>query len=240
MSLLTVIQDHCRIHALNVPTAVIGGTDTTVQQLLGICQELVDDITDESKFQGITREGTFTMAASESQGKIQDLAGVEGFMWAYTETFFDRTLRRPLYGPLTEIEWQQVKAIPNPGPFYKFRLRGDKILINPVPATPFSEVYFEYASSWAILAVDGTTYKPRFTADDDSFVLPEKILRKGVAYRWKQIKGLPYQADEEKYYSLLNNYIVRNKVPRSYDISQTSLPDISPGICVPSGNWPVA
>lgn len=239
MSLLTVIQDHCRIHALNVPTAVIGGTDTTVQQLLGICQELVDDITDESKFQGITREGTFTMAATESQGKIQDLAGVDGFMWAYPETFFDRTLRRALYGPLTEVEWQQVKAIPNPGPFYKFRLRSDEILINPVPSTPFSEVYFEYASSWAVLTADGLTYKPRFTLDSDYFALPEKILRKGLAFRWKQIKGLPYQADEEKYYSLLNNHIVRNKVPRSYDISQTCVPDVQPGIFVPSGNWNV-
>lgn len=239
MSLLTIVQDHCRIHALGIPSVVIGATDTMSQQLLGICQELVEDITDESKFQGITREGNFTMTAAESQGKIQDLPSVDGFMWAYVETFFDRTLRRALYGPMTETEWQQIKAIPNPGPFYKFRLRGDEILINPIPSTPFSEVYFEYASSWAILAVDGVTYKPRFTADTDTFILPEKILRKGLAFRWKQIKGLPYQADEEKYYSLLNNHVSRNKVPRAYDISQTCLPDIKPGIFVPSGNWNV-
>jgi hypothetical protein len=239
MSLLTVIQDHCRIHALNVPNLVIGGADTTVQQLLGIAQQVVDDITDESKFQGITREGNFTMIASESQGKLTTLADTEGFMYAYTGTFFDRTLRRPLYGPLTEIEWQQVKAIPNPGPFYKFRLRGDEILINPVPSAPFSQIYFEYASSWAILDDDGVTYKPRFAADSDTFALPEKILLRGIMYRWKQIKGLPYQADEEKFYSMLNNHIARNKIPRDYNISQTSLPDISPGIFVPSGNWNV-
>lgn len=239
MSLLTVIQDHCRIHALNVPTAVIGPTETTGQQLLGIAQQIVDDITDESKFQGITREATFTMAATESQGNLQTIASTEGFMYAVTGTFFDRTLRRPLYGPLTEIEWQQVKAIPNPGPFYKFRLRGDEILINPVPSTPFSKVYFEYLSSWAILAADGTTYKPRFTADTDTFVLPEKLLLRGISFRWKQVKGLPYQADETKYYEMLNNYIVRNKVPRDYDLSKTCLPDINPGIFVPSGNWNV-
>lgn len=222
-----------------MPTAVIGPTETTGQQLLGIAQQIVDDITDESKFQGITREATFTMAATESQGNLQTIASTEGFMYAVTGTFFDRTLRRPLYGPLTEIEWQQVKAIPNPGPFYKFRLRGDEILINPVPSTPFSKVYFEYLSSWAILAADGTTYKPRFTADTDTFVLPEKLLLRGISFRWKQVKGLPYQADETKYYEMLNNYIVRNKVPRDYDLSKTCLPDINPGIFVPSGNWNV-
>ena len=237
MTALSIVQDHCRIHALSIPTALVGSTDSGVQQLYGILNELIDELVTESKFNVITREATFTMTAAENQGAMTTLAPY-GYQWAYFETFFDRTLRRALYGPLTETEWQQVKAIPNPGPFYKFRIRGGDLLINPVPTAPLSTVAFEYASSYAVVAAD-TTAKAQITADDDTFVFPENILRKGLAFRWKTIKGLPYQADETQYYNLLNNYIARDKVKRRIDAAHPCQPDLKPGIFVPSGNWNV-
>lgn len=237
MSVLSVIQDHCRIHALNVPTGVVGSTDTGVQQLLGLLAELMDETLNESKFQIVTYEAVFTAVAGEDQGSLQSLAP-KGFQFAYFETFFDRTLRRPLYGPLTETEWQQIKALPNPGPFYKFRILRDRLLLNPAPTAPLSTIAFEYASSWGFTDAAGTP-KAAITADTDLFVLPERIMRKGLAFRWKQVKGLPYQADETKFYELLNNYIARDKVKRRIDVSHPHPMDIRPGVFVPSGNWPV-
>lgn len=237
MTALSIIQDHCRIHALSIPTGVVGSGDTGVQQFLGILNELISEVVTESKFNVITQEATFTMAATEDQGAMTTLAP-NGYQFAYFETFYDRTLRRALYGPLNETEWQQIKAIPNPGPFYKFRIRQDHLLINPVPTTPFSTVAFEYASSWAVLS-NANVLKPAITEDTDTFVFPENILRKGLAFRWKQIKGLPYQADEVQYYNLLNNYIARDKVKRRIDLANPQPTDLAPGIFVPSGNWNV-
>ena len=236
MTVLSIVQDHCRIHALNVPTAVINSTDTGVQQLFGILKELLDEIVNESKFNVTTMEAVFSTVAGEDQGALQTLAPF-GYQFAYFETFYDRTLRRPLYGPLDETEWQQIKALPNPGPFYKFRIRGDRLLINPAPVAPFSTLAFEYASSWCVKDGGTSALKATITLDNDTFIFPEHLLRKGMMFRWKQIKGLPYQEDQTQYYNLLNNYIARDKVKQRINVANPSQPDIKPGVFVPSGNW---
>lgn len=238
MSLLTIIQQHCQINALNVPTTIIGNRDTTVQQLLGLLNELVESMVDESNFQAFTLEGTFTLQPQEDQGSISTIAP-NGWLWFHNETFEDRTLRRPLYGPVSDVEWQRLKAMPNPGPWYKYRIRRDRLLINPVPTAPGSLIAFEYASSYGVKAADGTL-KPLFTLDTDTFVLQEKIVKKGLMYRWKRQKGLPYQADEEEYFKLLNNAIARDGTKRAHVLDDAMPCNLRPGIFVPSGNWPVS
>lgn len=237
MSLLTIVQQHCRIHTLVYPTSVVGNLDTTVQQLLGLLNELLEMMVDESKYQAFTQEGTWSLIAAEDQGAISTIAP-NGWLWFHNKTFFDRTLRRPLYGPMNDVEWQGIKALPNPGPFYKYRIRNNRLLINPVPTTPFSLIAFEYASSYGVLDALGVV-KAAFTADSDTFRMDEKILKKGLAYRWKQVKGLPYQADEEAYYKLLNNAIARDGTKRQISLAHSGPTDLSPGIFVPSGNWNV-
>lgn len=235
MSVLTMIQDHCRIHALAVPSSVVASADMGVQQLYAILGEVLDEMVNESSFNVITREALFTSIPSEDQGSLDTLAPY-GCQFPYFETFFDRTLRRPLYGPLNETQWQEIKAIPNPGPFYKFRIRENHLLLAPAPTTPFSQIAFEYASSWCVTDSAGTP-KARMTEDSDLFLFPDRIIRRGLAYRWKQIKGLPYESDESQYYNLLTNYIARDKVKTRINISEPNQPDIRPGIFVPSGNW---
>ncbi len=237
MSVLSIIQDHCRLHALNVPSGVVGSTDTTVTQLLAILKETLDEIVTESKFNVTTQEATFTAIAAEDQGAMETLCP-NGYQWAINETFFDRTLAKPLYGPLNEVEWQQIKALPDPGPFYKFRIRGNRLLLHPAPTAPLSEIAFEYMSNWCVTD-SGGTLKAAVTEDTDLFVFPEAIVRKGMMFRWKQIKGLPYQADETKYYNLLNNYIARDKSKRTINAADPHPTDLRPGVFVPFGNWNV-
>ncbi len=235
MSLLSIIQDHCRIHALSVPSSVIGSNDTNTQQLYAIVKELLEELVTESKFNVTTRETSFVMTAAEDQGAMTTLAPY-GYQYAIFETFFDRTLMRPLTGPLDETEWQQLKAMPTAGPLYRFRIRGGHLLLDPVPTAPLSTIAFEYMSSWAVTDSSGTP-KAVLTDDGDLFAFPENIVRKGMMFRWKQIKGLPYQADEMKYYNLLNNYISRDKVKRRINVADGAPVDVRPGIFVPSGSW---
>jgi len=237
MSLLSVVQRFCQVNGMTAPSSVVSNPDQTVQQYLGIANELLDTLLQESKFQCFTKEGLWTYIGAEDQGPISTIAP-NGFLFFHNGTFFDRTLRRPVYGPVDDDEWQSIKAIPNPGPFYKFRVRGDRLLINPVPTAPFSTIAFEYASNHGVRAFSGAT-KQYFTADDDTPIFPESLLQRGLSFRWKQIKGLPYQADEEKYYELMNNFVSNNKPRRTLNLAGGNGFDIRPGIFVPSGNWPV-
>lgn len=236
-SLLSIIQGHCLKSALDVPTSVIGSTSTGVKQLLQIFTELLDDLVNESNFNVTNYEAVFTAIAGEDQGAMSTLAPY-GYQFALNETFFDRTLRRPLYGPLGPTEWQSIKALPNPGPFYKFRIYQDHLWINPAPAAPLSTIAFEYASSWPITSSLGVP-KAALTDDGDLFLFPDRILRAGLAFRWKREKGLPYQADETQYYNLLNNFIARDKAKPRINLANPHPVDIQPGVFVPTGNWNV-
>lgn len=222
------------MHALAVPTGVVSAQDTTTIQLLEILSSLVDEVVTESKFNVTTLEATFTTVASMDQGAVTDLA-TDGYQWIINDTLFDRTLARKVVGPVTEGEWQSIQALPDPGPLYKYRLRGGHLWLAPAPSGTMSDMAFEYVSSWAVVSAAGTA-KATVTVDDDGFVFPENILKRGLAFRWKQIKGLAYQADEAAYYDLLNKFIGREKTARQIDVG-TPCPGIRPGIFVPSGNW---
>jgi hypothetical protein len=227
MSVLSIIQSHCRLHALSVPTSVIGSTDTGVLQLLEVLTSTLEEIVTESKFNVTTQEATFTTIAGEDQGEMTTLAP-NGYNSAIFETFYDRTQRMSLRGPLTETEWQEVKALPLTGTPYSFRIRLNHLYLMPAPSTPVSTIAFEYMSSWCVKSSVGVL-KSGITADDDVFVFPDNILKRGVAFRWKQIKGLPYQADETQYYNLLNNYIAKDKVKRRINVGIPVRTDFQPG-----------
>lgn len=237
MSLLTIVQDFCRINGLNIPATVTGSQDTTVMQAWGILNDLAENLPDESSFQAYTNQSTWTMIAAEDQGSIYTIAGPD-WMYFHNDTFFDRTLMRPLYGPLTDGEWQQILCFPNPGPYYKFRIRGNHLLINPVPSTPFSLIAFEYASSYGVESAAGVR-KLQFTDDTDTYVLPERVIRKGLIYKWKMQKGLPYAADETEYFKLLDNLVAQNNPSRTFNMACSNLETLQPGIFVPTGNWNV-
>jgi len=239
MSILTVVQNFCRLHGLVVPTSVINSQDTTVQQIYAALLDVLSETVQESKFQVLTQEALFTLTGTESQGAMTTLCP-NGYQWAVNDTFYDRTRMLPLIGPMNEVEWQQLKALPNSLPNYKYRIRGGNLLINPVPSSSggFSQIAFEYISSWFTTSVSGTAQATPLH-DTDLFVFPEAIVAKGLAYRWKQIKGLPYTEDQTRYFDMLNNFVARNKTARKINVSEDKLTDVGPGIFVPSGNWNV-
>lgn len=235
MSILTVIQNFCRVTGLTVPNIIVSSLDVTVLQYLGICNEVLDVVAQDSKYQVFTDEALWTYIAAENQGPLTTIA--PGIIFPSNNTFYDRTLRRPIYGPIDDDQWQALKAIPNPGPFYKFRFRGGDLLINPVPTPPLSLIAFEY-TSYNLVVTAGGVKQQYFTADTDTCRFPEPILQRGLTFRWKQIKGLPYQADEEVFYDMLNNFISGSK-PRPQINLASPDPKVLPGIFVPSGNWHV-
>lgn len=235
MTILTVIQNACTINGIPAPSAVVSSLDATPLQMLGMANELLDMISQDARYQAFTAETVFTLIAQEDQGDIATLA--PGIIYSNNLTFYDRTLMRPLYGPVEDDEWQALKALPNPGPFYKFRFRGNRLLINPVPAAPLSEIAFEYKSKYLVEDAGGM-HKQYFTADTDTCIFPEPILQRGLRYRWKQEKGLPYQADEIKFYEMLNNYIAQSKPRRVVNLAEQDQ-TVKAGVFVPIGNWPV-
>lgn len=235
MTLLDLTKQFCSRTGVPVPSFVIGNNDPQIVQILGLMGEILEDLTNRTRWAASTLEAVFTTVATESQGLLTTLAP-NGYKWVVKDTFFDRTLRRPLYGPVGAEDWQALKALPNAGPFYKYRIVGGKLLLNPVP--PAGHVCaFEYASSYLVLAVNGTTYKSFPTADDDSF-LDDTLVLAGLRWKWKYEKGLDYAEDFRRFEELADNTKGREGSKPTVNMGGASH-DVQPGIFVPSGNWPL-
>lgn len=101
---------------------------------------------------------------------------------------------------------------------------------NFVPA-PVGTATFPYISSNFARSNDGEA-KSRFTADDDEFVLSERLLTLGLIWRWKAQKGLEYSEDLATYNAALSHdqtadrgqRSIRHGIPNTYRGARTAWP----------------
>lgn len=234
MTVLSTIQYVAGRTGVTVPLSVLGTVDPQVLQLLRLLEEEGDDLRKRGPWNGIIKEASWSTTAAEDQGAVTTLAS-SGFEYIKKDTFWDRTTKLSIMGPLDDSQWQARQALTSTGPRYCWRIRGGKMLINPVPAASHTFV-FEYASKYWILGADGTTYKQYFTLDTDTILLPEDLVLMGLRWRWKKEKGFDYAEDFRTYEMQVKDALGRDggKVTLSMD-GTTRKPQ--PGIVVPDMSW---
>lgn len=235
MSLLSVIQHVCGRTNIPVPSSVMGTTtDPQILQLLRLLEEEGNDLASRYPWQGLTFEFTHTTLNQEDQGAISAIA-TNGFRAIKNGTFFDRTDTLPVMGPLSDQEWQDRKARANSGPRYWYRIRGGRLIVNPVPAANHTWAA-EYTSKNWILGEDGTTYKQYFTLDSDDILLPEELCLAGLRWRWKKEKGFEYAEDMRTYELQVKDAMSRDGSKRVLSMDGARR-DSRPGIIVPEYSW---
>ena len=196
MKCIELVQSVALRVGLPAPTTATSSTDPMVQQLLELMNEEGRELSARHGWQALRREATFTTLAAETQGTVSALA--PGFKSFVNESFWNRSLRRPLFGPLDPATWQQIKAQNFAGPWSHFMVRGNVLLMYPVPAAG-QTCAFEYQSKLWVLAVDGITGRELFTRDDDTAYVDDDAMMLGTIWRWRQAKGLEYAEDFRKY-----------------------------------------
>lgn len=234
MSLLTTIIQVCRRIGIAAPTTVSGSSDPQIIQLMALANEEGQDLSSRYPWQNLQNESTFTTVATQSQGAITTLAGA-GFRYILNDIMWDRTLLRPVFGPLDPQGWQALKAQNVTGPFNQFRIRGDLVLFIPVPVAGNS-IYFEWISRYWATGAGGAA--ATWAADADTAYISEEIMAQGIIWRWKSAKGLSYSEDFEKYERLVNDQMARDGGKSRLNLGggATGYP---PGIFVSAGSWDV-
>jgi len=236
MTMLSLIQKACSRTGFPVPATVYGSTDTRVLQVMNLLEEEGNDLAQRHTWSTLTKEATHTTLATEDQGNIETIAS-SGFRFIKNNTIWDRTDDLPVLGPIDGQEWQKLKAVANTGPRYYYRLRANKLLVNPTPTAGHTWA-FEYQSKNWILDADGSTTKEFFTADTDTFLLPESLLLMGVRWRWLREKGLSYAELFQSYEMQVKDAMGRDggKPALSMNGSRESS---KPGIFINSMSWPL-
>lgn len=233
MTCLTIIQNVARILLpQNSVGAVVASTDPQIKQLLGLLNQEGQSLADATDWQALQTEATFTTVAAETQGALATIA--PGCKFIINDTIWNRDLRMPVFGPDSPQLWQQQKAMYYAGPWNQYRIRGGNILFVPTP-TAGQTCAFEYASrNWVTVAAGGT--QSYFTADADTALLDEQLMELGLIWRWKQVKGLDFEADYQKYASRVYDAKARDSSGAVLNLAgnQNDFPAI---VIVPAGNW---
>ncbi len=235
-TLLSVVQDFCKRQNLTSPATVYGSSDQGVTQMMGLLEEIGNDLAQRHFWEALTREADHTSLAAEDQGTIASIAD-DGFRFIINETIWDRSTRLPVCGPLNPQQWQALKALLSTGPRYQYRIRGGKLLINPTPVAGESW-YFEYLSKNWISNAAGSAFYARFTADTNIILLPDDLCLQGLRWVWKKEKGFDYAED-------FRTYELQVKQAMSLDGGKARL-DMNgndrgpkPGVWVSPGSWPL-
>ena len=230
---LSIVQTVCGRLGLSQPSIVIGSQDLQITTLLAICNEEGQELAARTNWTDLQTETTFTTLATEDQGALATIA--PGMKFIVNDTIWNRSLRRPVYGPRSEQAWQQQKAFSLNGPWSGYRIKNGRISMYPVPVAG-QTCAFEYVSANWVANAAGTTFTDVFTADTDTPRQDYQIIQLGVLWRWKKLKGLEYAEDFNAYERRVQDYLARDG-GKDWLSTVGARYDIQPVVMVASGSW---
>lgn len=196
MALLQIVQGAALRVGLTQPASAMGSSDSTVQQLVAFAQDAGDDLRERwtwrnLKSSNVIFTGDGTTATFSLPADFATLSPSDTFISSVYPTL-------TLPGPVNEEDLLRMKAVPVTVTPSCWRLIGGKIEFYPVLAAG-EIVTYVYASAPWILDVNGTTKKLAWTADTDTSLIPERLVRLGCIWMWKRAKGLDYAEEFTTY-----------------------------------------
>lgn len=236
MSLLSITKAVALKVGITVPTVAITSTDMNIQQIIGFINEAGQELAARFSFQAITKEATFATVATESQGNILTLTGAD-FAFVLNETMWDRSTKRPVFGPKVPAEWQQLKAQFVNGPWSQYRIRGNQVLFIPIPSVG-DAIFFEWVSNYWVATTAAPTVgaQTAYLLDTDVSLLNERAITLDAIWRYKQTKRLAYDEDFDKAEAAIADLIGRDASKPTLNMCGPQ-GNIQPGVFVPAGNF---
>ncbi len=204
LSCLEMVQAVCAEQALPVPATLFGTVD---QQTLQQRALMNLEITTVRKWPDIywtklKKEWSFTTLAADVQPS-NALPPDDDYDHFIDNSMWDRTLTRPVVGPISPQLWEAWKARPVlTSVVFGFILRGNDFLTAPNPPAG-DDVHYEYISQFAVYSA-GTAVTPDqqlFQADADTCIFPTNLVQQGLRWRFLRAKGL---SAEQEYADWIN------------------------------------
>lgn len=236
MTALTIIQNACAWLAIPQPTSVFSSTDPQVIQLRTLLNlEVVEQWSiGDAWWRKLLRQYTFTTVAADTQ--VAATPSDLGYIIA--NTMWDRTLARPVVGPLSPEVWQAWKARPVlTSVLYGFRLRGNDFLTAPNPPAG-DTVAYEYISNLPVYATGDTVpTQEQFEADADTSIFDEAMMSMGCRWRFLRAKGLDYAQEYKDWSDMRQRFVARDKAMPTLSAAGPMWPSLA-GPFVPNFDFP--
>jgi len=215
MTIATIVSNATdRIAVTLGGTSVFSNPGETARQMHALANQEGTELMRRGSWQVLTKETTFNAVAQETQTGVIP----EDFDHMLNETFYNRTRKRQVVGPLTPKEWQEQKSIVATVLYDSYRIRGGSVLMIPVPSAG-DEYAFEYISNQWVRTTDDEA-RTAFTADSDTSVLDEELITLGVIWRFLKAKGFDYAESFRTYELQVSQALARDGSKRTVNFAQ--------------------
>lgn len=215
MTIATIVSNATDRIAVSLgSTVVFANPGETARQMRALANQEGKELMRRGTWEVLTKETTFTAIAQETQTDVIP----DDFDHMLNETFYNRTRKRQVVGPLTPKEWQEQKSIVATVLYDSYRIRGGSILMIPVPSAG-DEYAFEYISNQWVLSTDEEA-KTAFTTDSDTSVLDEELITLGVIWRFLKAKGFDYAEAFRTYELQVSQALGRDGSKRTVNFAQ--------------------
>jgi hypothetical protein len=218
MSLLSVVNDVCRVVGVHEMTSVINNTrdPRTAAEMLSLANEMAQRIAyDTREWQALKATKTFV-----GDGVLNPVTHViEGSLSFPLPTDFKRMLLTANVWRSTSLV-QPMRFVPDLDEYNLHRARGyfgpwgewtiviNAMWIQPTMAAATATAAavtatFAYLQKNCVQLNSVSSVGDHFTNDGDTFLLDERLLKLGMIWQWKAQKGSPYAEDMASYETAL-------------------------------------
>ena len=233
-SVLSIVQSYCREYAIPVPNVLTGSTDAGALQMRELCQTVGEYIWSATDWQQCSRRVVFAANGLANLGNIYTLCP-ENMASIVPRTFWNNSLRREMYGPVNDLNWQSQLSLAPPGPLYYFRISNNNLETSAVVPLNHSLSLIYKSFNWVLA---GTTPKQFYTLDTDTSVFSDQLVKAGLRAHWLRAKQMPHKYEFERFEMLVLQEASQNTVRPILSTDGESTTH-RPGILVPIGNWTV-
>lgn len=210
MSLLTICQGAADEIQEGRPGSIVGNGSESARRFLRYANKVGNRLMTQAAWQALRKEATFTAVSGEAQPGVLP-ADFDRFV---PETFWNRSDRFLLAGPIPPAQWNGLKALTYAAQdARKFIYRGGAVHV--IPAFGGGEACaFEYVSrNWVDTNGDGEGDAASWQADTDTALLDEELLVYGVAFEWLASEALESAAPMLGQYVERFNLLMGNDQP---------------------------
>lgn len=191
MAVLDVVQSIAFDVGLEVPSVIYSSTDRTWQKMGVMVNTCARQILEEYDWQRLIKTHTITgdgTASAFTMPTDYDRMVKDANLWGSSYTFY----------PAQQIQdfnyWLELLSYDVETWQPRWAVFGGNI--NVLPAIEAGETLsFGYISNGIVNGTDAT----KFTADTDTFVLDERLLRLSLIWNWKKSEGRDFQPEAQEY-----------------------------------------
>lgn len=218
MTVLSACQS-AAVRLLSVrPTSIFSSSEKFEMELADLATETAVSIAKAHDWQTLTTLATLTGDGSDTAFDLpSDYDRMINDGNVHSATFSTGIFRRA--ADLDEWIYLQDN-LPTGVPGNWIVLGGQMQILPAMASTETARFY--YVSNKIITGEGGT--KVAFTADQDEFLLPERLLTLGLIWRWRAQKRMEYSEDMQNYEIALSEEIKRDKGARILKIGVQRYP----------------